>query len=159
MKMLSLDPGIRGCGVGLWEASKLVRCDYVKGAHATDSVLAAAFAMARQVRAWAPNDVSFLALEWPQVYRSGKQKGDNNDLLALAAVEGALVALFPDAAFEVFKPAQWKGQVPKNIMCRRIIEHLTVEEKKVYAGAEVIKSLEHNMIDAVGIGLAALRRL
>ncbi|MFA6118156.1 MAG: hypothetical protein WC729_29485 [Sphingomonas sp.] len=159
MKMLSLDPGIRGCGVALWEGKQLVRCEYVKGASAAGSVLAAAHAMAQQVRAWAPDDVTFLALEWPQVYRVGKGKGDNNDLLALAAVLGALVALFPLAGFEVFKPAEWKGQVPKDIMGNRIVGKLEGREVVVFRAAKVIKSLEHNVIDGVGIGLKALGRL
>lgn len=100
-----------------------------------------------------------LVLEWPQVYQGGRQKGDPNDLLPLAALNGALRALFPAPRLHLPKPSDWKGQVPKDIMGARILSKLTAEEKAVWNAAQFPKSLAHNVLDAVGLGLYSLRRL
>lgn len=160
--MLSVDPGIRGCGVALWEsaAKRLVSCAYVKNPALTGEGPVEAARMAGAIYTLnAKNDVSFLALEWPQVYRVGKQKGDNNDLLPLAGVQAALVALFPLAGVGVVRPHAWKGQVPKDVMCNRVVGRLVGPEVTVFRKCGVAKSLEHNVIDALGIGLHALHRL
>ncbi|MFA6031272.1 MAG: hypothetical protein WC969_15590 [Elusimicrobiota bacterium] len=171
MMMLSVDPGIRGCGVAVWEAGVLKRCAYVKNRVVENTPFTlAARAMAAQVYLYLGETalVSILALEWPQVYRVGKQKGDNNDLLPLAGVQAAIATTYPVAVVYEFLPSQWKGQVPKDlknplgpddIMGKRIVAKLTSAEREVFDKCGAPRSLLHNVIDSCGIGLKALERL
>lgn len=94
-----------------------------------------------------------LVIEKPQIYQGRKQKGDPNDLIDLAMVVGAWRHEHPYT--ELVKPRQWKGQVPKAVMTKRILSKLTDAELAVLGD---LKS-NHNVVDAVGIGLWKLGRL
>ncbi len=98
-----------------------------------------------------------LVLEVPQIYRAGLQKGDQADIGALFGVDGAIASLY-DCPVTWYHPAKWKQQVPKAVMCNRIMGRLTDDEKKA-VDPSVPKGLLHNVVDAVGIGLFYLGRL
>jgi hypothetical protein len=51
--------------------------------------------------------------EIPQVYAFGKGKGDPDDLIALALAAGTVTAGLPRT---FLKPAQWKGQIPEDVL-------------------------------------------
>ena len=171
--LLSVDPGIRGCGVAAFaldsypygadsrDVGALVRAAYVASPVTRGADVAACAAMARAVvgfllddnrSTWALAQWTHLACEWPQVYTPGKQKGDPNDLLALVGVSAAVAALLPHAAIHTYLPAQWGGQTPKEVKKQRVVSRLTSEEKaQIWLPAT--QSLQHNVFDAIGIGL------
>lgn len=71
--------------------------------------------------------------------------------LCIGAVIGKLHQLFPKLVTTTYLPSEWKGGVPKNIMVERIQQKLSAKEtKRVDLPA---KSYQHNVWDAVGIGL------
>lgn len=159
MKTLANDPGVNNGSAlfedGVLQAVALTRSQ--DGAFGWEQI-------AQDVYHWAGGQAFGLAadtlvLEWPQVYQGGRQKGDPNDLLPLAALNGALRTLFPAPRLHLPRPSDWKGQVPKDIMGARILSKLTAEEKAVWNAAQFPKSLAHNVLDAVGLGLYSLRRL
>jgi hypothetical protein len=97
--------------------------------------------------------------EWPQIYYGPKQSGDQNDLPPLAGVDAALGALFPGAELVSVAPREWKGgSVDKQVMCDRVWARLSPEEQ-----ARVERrprgGLDHNTVDAAGVGLWFLGRL
>lgn len=105
--------------------------------------------------------VDRLAIELPQVYHD-KIETDQNDLIDLAAVVGATCARFPGAEHVVYWPAEWKGQVPKDIVHARMWKRLTPAEVAVVpraARGKVRASLLHNMYDGISIGLVDVGRL
>lgn len=158
--LLALDPGLRGCGVALFRQDRTLEwCAYVRsGSKALD--LLGVLDMARAVVGWVtPHEVYQLAVEWPQVYVGSKQKGDPNDLIALAGVVAAVCTAFPTAGVTRYKPRDWKGQVPKEVIEARVNKRLSDAERAVLDGCGCPKSLRHNAVDAVGIGLHALARL
>lgn len=125
--------------------------------------------VAQDIRAWAraiqhhiapQHDMSELVLEWPQIYRASKSKGDPNDLIGIAGVAAALAALLPSARVRSPTPAEWIGQVPKSTSGDpwssprggRIAARLSMAEISVVEPS-------HDAIDAVGLGLWALGRL
>ncbi len=156
-RLLSLDPGIRGCGAALFEDGRLVACDYVKNPVKKGDDFEAMLKMARQVAGWVSDkglSISFYeaVIEHPRIYTVSKSKGDNNDLLPLVGV-GCAVATFATSATRVF-PHEWKGQVPKDVCHQRIRSRLDMDETNVLNDACArAKSLAHNTLDAVGIGL------
>ncbi len=135
--MICVDPGVKACGVAIFEGGWLQRAFY------------------------APKEKckllksEQLIIEMPRIYPgSGQQKGDLNDLLNLATVVGYAEAHFKQA--ERVYPATWKGQVPKKIMTARILASLTVAER---ARIQSAGAKTHNIVDAIGIGLWKLGRL
>lgn len=54
---------------------------------------------------------------------------------------------------------QWKGMVPKEIHQPRVLAGLTAAERQVLVAARVAPSLENNVVDAIGLGLAWLGRV
>lgn len=177
--ILAIDPGIRGCGVALFDPTgELAFARYVRNsvkegdgpaalvgmAHAVCATLAARLTLTSQIKT--------LIVEWPQVYRGPLLKGDPNDLLALAGVDGAIAALFPQADLRRFKPAEWKNQIPPNVCAMRIVNALKDHERprfdrfdqflaallKARASDEEIGGTDHNTADAIGIGLKFVGR-
>lgn len=156
--ILAIDPGIRGCGVALFNGRDLESVAYVRNAAPGDK-LGAARSAAWEVKNWLGHDaakVDVLAGEWPQVYTVSKRgKKDPNDLLALCAIHGALSAFLPWVEPVSILPREWKGQMTKEACQHRIAERLTTGESAIVENylMGLISSLEHNVWDAVGIGL------
>lgn len=163
-RLLAVDPGIRGCGFSFFNDGRLVAAAYVKSIERRGNRAHEAVQMARSVLdvfkyTEAPNE---LAVEWPQVYasriRAGVTKEDPNDLLALTAVDAAIAALLNVPVTSYF-PAEWKGQLTKEACRQRIETRLSDDELRTAdAAAREAKSLDHNMWDAIGIGLHHLGR-
>lgn len=104
-----------------------------------------------------------LAIELPQVYRgshqaAGKHGTNQNDLIDLAAVVGAVTASLRRPA-RVYLPAEWKGQVPKEIVHERARARLSPTELEVIQRGAPRASLAHNMWDAVSIFLKHVGRM
>lgn len=116
--------------------------------------------MADAVRAWVAGvgvDVKRLAIELPQVYHN-KIETDQNDLIQLAAVVGAICDRFRAAGEpKVYLPAEWKGQAPKPVIHARMAKRL--DEREAAALPSMAKSKLHNVLDAVSIGLVDLQRM
>lgn len=147
--LLTLDPGSKVCGLALFDGTELqtawlarTKGDWFEMARACYlSVVARTH----------PDKVGTLVIEKPQIYVQSRQKGDANDLIPLALVEGALAAFLTPSSIHEYKPAQWKGQVPKEVQIERIKSRLTAAENKRVE--KTPKSLMHNIFDAVGLGL------
>lgn len=165
---LAVDPGIRGCGVALFDGPILIKASYVKNTETEGNGPFQCSCMADEILSYAVGSGDIdnkkqkidIVVEWPQVYT--KSKGDPNDLLALAGIGAALVThvydIRPGQVDEVihYLPREWKGQVPKTIHQTRIKKALAPEE---IAKISAPKSLLHNVYDAVGLGLFRLGRM
>jgi hypothetical protein len=155
--LLAIDPGLRGCGVALFRDGELEQAVYVEG-HNHAQRAACWLAMVGAVDDFVGRrTVGQLVLELPQVYTAAKSKGDNNDLIQLAAVCGGLSHTFRTAEQRVYLPAEWKGQVPKEIVHARIMTRLKPHEKAAISCRK--QSLLHNVLDGTGLGLKFLDRL
>ena len=165
MSTLALDPGLRGCGVAVFsDEGVLVECEYVRSGSKADD-LEGAMAMAEAVEDAFTLPYKHLAVEWPQVYAGSKQKGDANDLINLAAVVASVCTRYGTSIITRYKPRDWKGQVPKEVIQARIlgapgvVGRLSAEEVAVFKDCDCPKSLRHNVLDSIGIGLHFLDRL
>lgn len=95
-----------------------------------------------------------IVIEKPVVYDTKHQKGDQQDLIGLAIVVGALTSALAPYAQGILHvtPSQWKGQTPKPVTKKRAIKALSEDELAVVE-LPTAKGLQHNCWDAVGIGL------
>lgn len=160
-RMLAIDPGRRAIGWALFCGSDLDLCGLIRANEAdlpTD-----ALRMAREV----DRTVCRLVIERMRVYPIQQQKGDQNDLLDLSFVSGVVVGVVAgnkaqgETHVELVTARDWKGQVPKDVVHKRILAVLSSNERLVLekGTAKVPASLRHNVLDAVGIGLWACSRL
>jgi hypothetical protein len=176
--LVSVDPGLRHCGVAVFEDGILVNAGLVKNPEKTGRGVNVWRSMSGAVASFVnrQGDVESVALEVMQVY-GGPRGEDPNDLLELNAIQGAVLGVLePWGPCGSYLPRQWKGQIDKTIMCRRIVKpgRLSDQEltnagltrcpivKKTDLGVthrEVSDSLLHNVIDGIGIGLYHLKRL
>ena len=151
--ILAIDPGLRACGVAWFEQGILVKADLIS-VKTMESDAKAFVEMANAVGA-ASAPVTEVAVEYPQQY--ARSPTPRESVQKLVGVIGALAATFRDSETEYYLPRQWKGQVPKPVMHRRILGRLTEAEQGVIP--DLAASKLHNVLDAVGIGLHHVGRL
>lgn len=149
--LVSIDPGVRLCGVAVFEDGELASAWLSK----SSGWRTMAYCVVSDLQKRYPLEVlepGRLVIEKPQIYTQNKLKGDPNDLIDLACVVGALGVLMIRQELTTYLPRQWKGQVPKHVMIERIKGKLSEDERKRIELPSA-KSLQHNVWDAVGIGL------
>lgn len=157
-EVLAVDPGIRGSGVAVFRGDRLHWAAYVPNEVAGNDAIAAsrmAYYISRAALA-VSQSIHVVCFEMPVVRDARHSKGDPNDLLPLAAIDGALCFIFGSVRLVQYKPEEWKGQVEKLAMNRRIVERLSDAERATIVNAG---ALTHNVHDAIGIGLHYLGRL
>lgn len=161
--LVTIDPGVRGCGVAFAIDGVIRAAEYVVGEKDTKVTRAGAWLMmAKAVRQWwlarEPSGQNLeLVIELPQIYKDSHQVGsksrvDKDDLVNLAATVGAVVQAL-NTSTVVYLPCEWKGQVPKEIMHERAQARLTVEELVVIQKSLPGAKLAHNVWDAVAMSL------
>ncbi len=189
--LLCIDPGLRVCGVALFEISffpdgrlnttassggRLYKAWAAK-APGKERGAVAWRAMASQIYKDVCNRVempmhldagqylrsgaiSHLLIEEPQVYQGAKAKGDPDDLIQLAGVCGSIEGRFSNVSnVQSMKPAEWKKQVDGDVMTSRILARLLPEELARIEKSPRAKNVDHNAVDACGLGLRFLNRL
>lgn len=161
--LMAVDPGLRGCGVAWFAEERLVGARYVKNPVAKGDGMDAVVAIADAVVLAGRGPVLFIqdvpqvAVEFPHVYPGSRAKGDPHDLLTLAAIDGAICAHWrPDSCRRLF-PSEWKGNMDPDVLIQRVKGRLTPEE--LVCVELPAKSLQHNVWDAIGIGLFCIGRL
>lgn len=161
---VAIDPGKHGCGFATYLDGVLVHAAYVSGlggaAHPLLEVAGPVGALVDQLlAALAYDKVDELVIERPQVYDAPQQRGDQNDLIDLAVVVGGLLGTLSGRcrASLLVRPAEWKGQTPKDITETRAKARLSTSE---LAAIELpkAKTVQHNVWDAVALGLWRLGR-
>lgn len=155
--MLSVDPGLHGCGCGVWiyEQNKWVLAFAFFAPGISGDGPEAWFGAANSI--WEKMcqlgvKPTHIICEIMQVYAKGKSRP--SDLLELQGVAGCVVGRFPEAKTRVgCRPGTWKGQVPKAVMAARV-------EKKVKAAGwwgvvEVprTKVQLNDIMHGVGVGM------
>jgi hypothetical protein len=144
--LLTIDPGAN-TGIAIWHQRTLIRADLINLESSRDQTKIAdliAFRSSTPVRT---------VIEIPIVYLGSKSKVNPNDLIRLTYRAGALGGF----EAETITPVAWKGNVPDEIIYNRILSKLSDEEKQVIPNRG--KSVLHNTLDAIGIGLKKLGRL
>lgn len=154
--ILALDPGINGCGVAMLESQslELIHAGYVPNPISKGVMTARVKAMIEAVR----EHIYFgdaVVTEKPHIYPQQLKGQEPNDLIPLAQIGAGVGCRFNWFEYE---PFAWKGNVDADVMTKRILSKLSAEER---AHIETHKrgGLDHNTIDAVGLGLFHLGRL
>jgi hypothetical protein len=100
--------------------------------------------------------VDVLVIENPKIYPGPQQKGDPDDVVLLATLVGMIAGHVPHRELRLPRPQEWKGNVPKDVMLKRIESKLEPHEKAVLDKASGKRDA---ILDAIGVGLWALGRV
>jgi hypothetical protein len=98
-----------------------------------------------------------VVIELPEYRRESRVSP--NDLIALAVKVGIMVRAYLGSKVTLVKPSKWKGSVPKKVHHPRIIAALAENELVVVSNVKASAARLHNVVDAVGLGLWALKRM
>jgi hypothetical protein len=162
MTLLAVDPSLRSTGWAWFVGGALARVGRNTRKATDDAIARRAANMAEAVLLnFSGVVIDRLVVEWPQVYRAARSKGDPNDLLGLAAIAGILVSGVEGRA-DTPTPREWSGGVPKatrgdplkSARGVRVWSRLRESERAVLESTKI----NHDVVDAVGIGLWALGR-
>ena len=163
--LISVDPGLQGPGVALWDLSKppvplavtvfnrSTRVDWWERAfHLADELRDwTDAALRREPNLLCPQDI--VVCEFPQYQESaGRSMGwRTGDLQRLTFLTGVFAQRMQPAEFYPVEPSGWKGQLPKHVVEMRITDQL---------GKATCKRLgiKTHAWDAVGIGLWAIEK-
>ena len=176
--VLAIDPGKGALGWAFGRGQELLACGLSRRpAKCTLSLGALARLHAREVyQAITPEIVFFnptcngdrapdaVVVELMASYAFSEQKGDQNDLIALATIGGQVAGQWPNAYHLYVKPSEWMGGsgVPEHITAKRVNQELARRgcAEPLAQGLKNVgraKSLMHNVYDAVGIWLYATK--
>lgn len=167
--LMSVDPGKRHTAVAVFDLNsrELICAEIIKARRFPEDDLEACELMVRAVAEWhamhsrRPAYPVELVVERPQVYTAGKQhKGgrwtDPNDLPPLFGVDVGLAVHFSPLRMRSYFPHEWKGTMTKEAMGARVLTRLSPGERGNVASRMLA---DHNVLDAIGIGLHHLGRL
>lgn len=166
-RVITVDPGVRHFGWAFFEGNKLRQAGWKKPGGEQHFLLKNALAMRLLYDAYKPEEV---LIEMPKIYDVAHQKGDQTDIRNLAAAAGGMggaVAGISVTPVYYVEPASWKGQVPKNIFCRRVWEclspveqkHVNIIEPQLQRAFSDGDGRGADIVDAIGLGLFRLQRL
>ena len=150
-RLVAVDPGLRECGVAVFENGKLVFAKLVTAPHRREGATQWSD-MALEVKSEVDLPVDRMAVEQMEVRKT-----------KTSAWKDIIFALFALKSTEVIsvKPSRWTQGRPKQANHVRIRSRLNRGETRALTeGLEETPSANHKeLLDAVGIGLYVLRRL
>jgi hypothetical protein len=172
--LLAIDPSINSCGVAMFQQGHLVaaRTVVVPAEFKAEDIAKRCLRMGQEVMAWV-HDLGIcpqvLAAEWPQTYPKASSK-INQSLIGLSGVIGVVSGILAlglaarNETLEVvsFLPAEWTYRLPKSksgdprasVRGRSIARRLDPLEATLFQTTK----LNHDSVDAIGIGLHAVGR-
>jgi hypothetical protein len=153
--ILCLDPGTKAAGIALFEDSGILHSAWLAQGTAWHETADAVLESMHTAKVNAAG-VREVVLEKMQVYQD--MPIPPAVLITLSLMAGRVTGRFAQWAGKPveYEPKKWKKQVPKPIKIKRIQAQLTPEETaRVRLTGK--KKLDHNIFDAVGIGLYHLR--
>jgi len=151
--VLAIDPGINGTGYALWEKQpkgktlRPVPSEVGVLRKRFDSYVTTANWIADQLEGYGTANL-IVTCEFPEFQTSASRSMGwmRGDLQKLTYLVGVLGRTFRGGSFEPVPVSQWKGQLPKDVVTRRIVQELGT------ADCERLGIKTHAW-DAVGIGL------
>lgn len=158
MRMVSIDPGLKECGVAVWEYGVLVAAYLVQTSieDTTEDIDLRILAMGDALEAALPA-IDRLVVERMEP-RKDKQAAWSN-LLDLAYISGRVSGGVAEVRF--LRPSIWTGKRNKAANHPRIRSRLSAAETRALEEglANCPKGNHKEILDAVGIGLYDLERL
>jgi hypothetical protein len=146
--LLTIDPGADTGWAQFSDSNTLQRCGLASGAD--------------DAEVWSGVWPARVVIERPKIYPHGRQKARPEDIITLAVSAGEWggIAKLRRCSVEYVEPFEWKGQLNKDVCHARARKRLTAEELVIVdaACAELAVDVQHNVLDAVALGLWVVQR-
>lgn len=158
--LIAIDPGLRNIGLAIFDRGELQDACLVRettnprSAYDHSQVVEA---LKSRLPCLDPGTEG--VIEQPQIYRTAHQRGSQSDLIDLASVVGAVAEALAQRGVRstYVLPRTWKGQLSKEISEGRSRKLLNSDERE-RINLPTQAGLRHNVWDAIGIGLWAVKR-
>lgn len=163
-RVLMIDPSLSATGMAIFDPAtvghRLSLAQLVRGPARIDALADRCAAVVYGIVAFTPGVVSHVIIERPRVHvATHGSKADPDDLIKLAVLCGAIAQAFVTrgATVRFIKPDSWKKQMTKEVTTARAVARLG-DDEMARVQLPSAQSLQHNVWDAVGIGLWAVGR-
>jgi hypothetical protein len=158
---IAIDPGKHSAAFSLWEEQQLIYAGFVEiqASPRCHPHIVAATLSTKLLEINGGVALRMGVIERPRTYETRFQKGDQADIHDVSLVAGAcsvVLATF-GAAVSLVYPAEWKGQIKKNVTKNRVERELSAAEFETVVWPHRA-SKKHNVYDAVHLGLRSLTR-
>lgn len=150
-RLMSIDPSVNNLGMAIWDINeknlllwKLLHPEVGQRRNEFDKSLS----MLNQVKQWIQTyAVNRIIMETPEHWVvGGFQARETGSMTKLAFVCGMLCSLVNELEeFKVVTPAEWKGQLPKEVVANRLKDHY------IPFGVNLTE-IDANVADAIEIG-------
>ncbi len=157
--LVSIDPGVHSCAVVAWAAP-------TSGPTPSGVTLYRGALTTHCSAAETPLQVLELLDGWgflgapvcvEVTVKYNTRRPTHKDITTVLQVVAGIRVAYPADRFFGVTPFAWKGNTPKGIQASRILSALTKAEHEAVSWPK--KSLAHNVVDAIGIGLWRAGRL
>lgn len=159
MRIIAVDPSWEATGWASFWKGKLDECGVITNGGSWQK-LAKRMRIARHHMHW--NDDARVIIEVPVIRPQRVERANPNNLMKVAVVAGMALASFYSVTgeVEIISPQRWKGNRPKNVDNAYTLQLLSSPEKHTYKASvfELPAGIHNNVIDAIGIGLWAIKR-
>lgn len=120
---MSIDPGVPS-GIAVWEGERLQQYTTIEARIRSMDYISRASVIVAQTAYLMPHN-GWLAIEWPERWEGSAKSiaaDAQGDLARLQVMVGMFVQVGFERGMEVrlYKPREWKGQLPKNIVRTRV---------------------------------------
>lgn len=156
--LVSIDPSINFLGYAVFENKELIEYDLLKSKVREDHYLDKCREMVKSIidiceytsqELFPWNDLQIVT-EIPQHFGSGAERGylarESGSVFKLTFLCGMIYNIKNNVVS--YEPRQWKGQLPKDVVARRLQKHYL--KIKIFSKDKFI--LDHNICDAIAIG-------
>lgn len=170
---IGIDCGVKYIGISLFEdvsltVKDLLKCEFIKSNYENyRSESKIAYGIIENLKKSdllseiERSDKVRVLIEYPEQYQYSPVP--RNHVQDLAFTAGSLSCFFEmffeDIRVDLILPKEWKRQVPKDIFLNRILSRLSDKELEILDLKNYSKSTNHNVIDAIGLGLYLCGRL
>lgn len=148
--IVSVDPSINFCGVAVHTSKgKLIQYELLKPENKSDDYIVKSYSIVEQIELVMINYSNVqLILEVPTYWSlAGFIARESGSIFKLSFLCGMICGLTGNTV--CLTPDKWKGQLPKKVMKNRL--------KIYYPNTPIIK-LDHNILDAIGIGYSYIHK-
>lgn len=152
--ILAVDPSINSCGYAVFENNQISPILYniisSKSLNTQDfEYIAKSRAMFEKVRTIQSQfkDCKII-LEVPEYRKSAYIARESDAIVKLSFVCGMISSL---ENVHHYTPSQWKGQVPKEVMRKRLANYIT--------DIDIMHIKQHDVVDAIGLGYYYITKL
>jgi hypothetical protein len=155
--MVAIDPGLQGTGLAFWQGDRLVptAVAVVVASNRKGGPVERGRDIAAQIAVWTGRQ-SYetihhitIVCELMEMHHSARARMMwQGDLQYTLVLSGIIAGYMMPCEFQFVKPSEWKGQLPKSVVERRLTQRL---------GAKTCRRLgiRTHAWDAVGIGMWA----